>query len=110
MAVAAVVVACGLFGSGWSVAPLGDVGQPADLVLTANDRRLMGNPSGLSVHVTGEIDGMAEVWAGNWEPKRLSGRVDSRVYHDWFSPDCTFHYRPVGGPVSGRLVVRYQFH
>jgi hypothetical protein len=49
------------------------------------------------------------VWASNWEMQRLSGRVDWRVYHDWFSPDCTLRYRPVG-QVSGWLVVRYQFH
>ena len=107
LAVVAVVVVCGLLGGGWSVTPLDDVGQPADLILIDKGSRLT---SGLSVQITGEIDGVADVWADNWEPIRLSGRVDWRVYHDWFSPDCTLHYRPVGGPVSGRLVVRYQFH
>ncbi len=110
LAVAAVVIVCYLLGGGWSVALLDDVGQSADLALAGQDSRLTGGTSGLSVHITGEIDGVAEVWADNWEPKRLSGRVDWRVYHDWFSPNCTPHYRPVGGQVSGRLVVRYCFH
>ena len=106
---AAVFAVCGLGGDGFSTAPLPAVGQSADLALTGSSSHLLGNPSGLSVHIMGEIDGVAEVWADNWEPERLSGRVDWRVYHDWFSPSCTLHYRPVG-QVSGRLVVRYQFH
>ena len=108
LSAAAVLAVCGLVGDGWSTAPLADVGQPADLALTGG-RGLLGIQSGLSVHITGEIDGVAEVGANNWEVQRLSGRVDWRVYHDWFSPDCTLHYRPVGR-VSGRLVVRYQVH
>ena len=109
LSVAAVVAAGVWLRSGWAVAPLASVRQPADLVLTASESWLMGSPSGLSVHITGEIDGEAEVWAENWEPQRLTGRVNCRLYHDWFAPTCTLHYRPLG-EVSGGLVVRYQFH
>ena len=106
LAIAAVVAVRGLVGDGWSTAPLPEAGQPAELALTGGGGGLQ---SALSVHITGEIDGVAEVWASNWEVEQLSGRVDWRVYHDWFLPDCILHYRPVGH-VSGRLVVRYRFH
>ena len=110
LAVGAVVAAGIWLNGGWAVAPLANVGQPADLVLSASESWLMGSPSGLSVHIMGQIDGEAEVWAPNWEPQRLTGRVDYRVYHDWFAgPTCTLHYRPLG-EVSGGLVVRYKFH
>ena len=109
LAAAALAAVCAWGGDGWSAVPLPDVGQPANLALTGGDR-LMGGPSGVSALIAGEIDGEVEVWADGWGPQRLRGRADWRVYHDWFDPSCTLHYRPVGEAVSGRLVVRYRFH
>lgn len=101
---------CGGF-SGWRSVVIADASQPVDFTVTSTswDCYPLGHPSGVSVWVTGEITGEAEVWADYWEPKRLSGRVDWRVYHDWFGDTCLLHYKPIG-PVSGNLVVRYQFH
>src|SRR5262245_5240289 len=65
LAVAAVVAVCGLVGGEWSTAPLPDVSQPADLALTGGDGGLLSIQSGLSVHITGKMDGVAEVWASN---------------------------------------------
>ena len=109
LACAILAAVCALVGSGWSAARLPDVSKQADIVLTSGGRGLLRTQSGLSIHITGDIDGVAEVWASNWGVQRLSGRVDWQVYHDWFSPDCTLHYQPVG-PVSGRLAIRYRFH
>jgi hypothetical protein len=107
--VLAVVAVCCLLGDRWSEAPLAHVGQTADLALSGGGSWRMGDPSGLSVHITGAIEGAVDVWVDNWEPQRLTGRVDWRVYHDWLYPTGTLHYRPLG-KVSGRLVIRYQFH
>lgn len=104
--VVVLLLAWTLFVGWWSRAPLPDVSQPADLALTSGGGKYT---SGLSVHITGEINGEVEVWASNWKPQRLSGRVDWRVYHDWYEPTCTLHYRPVG-KVSGELEIHYQFH
>jgi hypothetical protein len=107
---AAVLVAAFTCECGRQSAALPDVTQPADLVLSA--RPWDGWPlsiSGLSVRVSGEIDGEAEVWAGDGAPQRVAGRVDwSAPIHDWFSPSCHFHYRPKNVS-AGRLVVCYEF-
>lgn len=94
---------------GWTAVPLLDVSQPANFVLTSEDDKWLGTRSGMSVHITGKIDGVADVWVDNRETQRLSGKVDWRVYYDCFASTCTLNYQPVG-QVAGQLVVRYQFH
>jgi len=91
------------------VAKLADVRQQAYLTLSCSRRAWHGEVSGLSLHLSGTIEGEAEVWASNWEPQRLRGRVDLKIYHDWFEPSCTLRYRPLG-LASGQLEVRYRFH
>ena len=65
--------------------------------------------SGLTIHVTGEINGQAYVFASNWEKKELSGKVDWRIYHDWFEPTCVLQYEPVS-VTSGNLRIDYTFY
>jgi hypothetical protein len=85
------------------------VTQEADLPISA--RSFDGWPvgvTGLTIWVTGEIDGEAEVWAGSWDHQRLSGKVDWRVDRDWYESDCQIHYRP-HGVTKGTLKIRYSF-
>jgi hypothetical protein len=107
------VVAVGAFAwhVSWQTAHIPDVAQPADLVMTARygDGWPMSSVNGLSLRVTGEIDGEAEVWTADGSPRLVSGRVDLLVGHDWFQPTCHLHYRPKG-VTKGKLIVRYQFH
>lgn len=95
----------------WQSAAIPDVTQSADLRMSAfpGDSWPMGGVSGVSVEVSGEIDGEAEVWSGDSMPQRIAGRVEWLLYHDWFSPECDFHYRPTG-VTAGKLVVRFCFH
>lgn len=65
--------------------------------------------SGLTLHVTGEINGQAYIFASNWEKKELSGKVDWGIYHDWFEPTCVLQYEPVS-VTSGKLRIDYTFH
>ncbi|MGL6072915.1 MAG: hypothetical protein ACRC8S_02015 [Fimbriiglobus sp.] len=108
LAVIVVGLCCGLGGGRWSTAPSPDLSQPGKIDLSDRSVNLIGT-SGLSFHITGEINGVVEVWVDHWKPVRLTGKVDWRTYSDWFQPSCTFYYRPVDGPVTGQLVVRYQF-
>jgi hypothetical protein len=67
------------------------------------------NVSGLTLHVRGQIDGEAIVSASNWEPQKISGKVDFKVYHDWFTSTCELQYQPVSAK-AGALTVQYEFH
>jgi hypothetical protein len=81
-----------------------DVTKKSDITLTSPSI----NVSGLNLHVTGEINGQAYIFAGNWEKKKLSGRVDWGIYHDWFEPTCVLQYEPVS-VTSGNLRIDYTF-
>jgi hypothetical protein len=109
LAILLVAFTCGLGGGGWSTAPSLDLSQPGKIALSDSGVSLVGT-SGLSLHITGEIDGVVEVWVNHWKPVRLTGKVDWWTYSDWFEPGCTLYYQPVDGPVTGQLVVRYKFH
>jgi hypothetical protein len=65
--------------------------------------------SGLSLHITGQINGRAHLFASNWDKKELSGTVDMAIYHDWFEPTCLLQYEPVS-VTSGSLKIEYTFH
>jgi hypothetical protein len=105
-----VVSAIFLVGGFWRSVPISDVDRPTEFTVTHDNSDISPfGTNGISVWVVGEITGEAELWAENWTPLRLSGRVNARVYHDWFTDDCTLNYKPLG-PVSGRLTVYYQFH
>ena len=82
-----------------------DVTGKSDIMLTAPSI----NVSGLTLHLTGEINGQAYIFASNWEKKKLSGKVDCGIYHDWFEPTCVLQYEPVS-VTSGNLRIDYAFH
>ena len=108
--VALVVVLVGLVAAialspGWQTHEIADVTQEFDIALSA----LSDNVSGISIWVTGQIDGNAEISAPDWDRQFVFGKVGFRAYHDWFDRDCHLHYRPLGVK-SGTLTVRYQFH
>ena len=67
------------------------------------------NVSGISLHIQGQIDGEAVMTASNWEPQKMSGKVDFRVYHDWFASKCDLQYQPVSAK-AGSLTVKFEFH
>jgi hypothetical protein len=66
-------------------------------------------PSGITLHVHGQIDGSAYIHADNWEPTKLNGTVEWRIYHDWFKSNCVLHYKP-DSVRSGELTVNYTIH
>jgi hypothetical protein len=110
LTVALVVVLVGLataiaMRSGWQSYVIADVSRASDISLSAPSEKV----SGVSVWVTGQIDGKAEIWAASWDRQIVSGQVNCRAYHDWFDRDCQLHYEPLGVH-SGTLTVRYQFH
>jgi hypothetical protein len=98
---------CWLWRLGWSDVEIDDVSEPEILNLHVESERA--EPTGISVWVSGEINGEADVWAGNWKPERLHGKVNFHVYHDWFQRECELHYEPIDA-TSGKLVIYYEFH
>jgi hypothetical protein len=78
-------------------------------VLDLPSRSFKSLPSGVSLHITGRLNGTAVVYAAGWQPVELSGAVDQRIYHDWFQTNCLLHYNPLSVR-SGELTVEYVFH
>src|SRR5262245_25003221 len=90
----------------WEPVEVPEVRQPAVLRLTNRSSDFLGlGTNGVSVWVTGSLDGEAE----GWPRQRLQGTVNWRIYHDWFQPDCELHCAPLSVR-GGQLTVRYQFH
>ncbi len=103
----AVLLGCGSRSGSVRIA---DVTKTNSLNLTSGYSGIDGDvPSGITVHVHGQIDGEAYVYAGNWETTKLSGTVEWRIYHDWFQTNCVLHYVPESVR-SGELTVDYRIH
>jgi hypothetical protein len=83
---------------------VGDVTNKSSIILNSPSKDV----SGLTLHVTGDINGHAYVFASDWEKKELSGKVDCGIYHDWFTPTCVLYYEPVS-VTSGKLRIDYTF-
>ena len=58
-----------------------DVNQPANFTVSRRSLDFFPETTGMSVWITGEINGAAEVWVDGREPQQLSGRVDSRTWN-----------------------------
>jgi hypothetical protein len=93
----------------WRSVEVPDVTQEADLPISARPFDGLGFISILSIRVTGEIDGEAEVWTDYAPHQQIRGQVDWQVGHDWFDPTSHIHYRP-RGVTSGKLRVYYLFN
>ena len=100
--IVAIVSACGRSSE---IADVPDVTRPTVLVLNSRSA----NVSGITLHIHGQIDGDAVFSTSGWETQRLSGKVDYKIYHDWFQPKCNLHYQPQK-VTSGVLTVEYKFH
>jgi hypothetical protein len=83
---------------------VGDVTKKSSITLTSPTKDVVG----LTIRVTGDINGRAYVFTGNWEKKELSGKVDCVIYHDWSAPTCILYYEPVS-VTSGNLRIDYTF-
>ena len=97
----------------WNSVVIADVSQPIRLTL---ENRPMGwwfpfdlDASGLSVRITGDINGTAEVSVAHYPVERLSGKVDWMCGGDFFTNECLMEYKALG-PVSGTLTVHYKFY
>jgi hypothetical protein len=89
---------------------IADVTKTKDLNLVSGYSGIGSDvPSGITLHIHGQIVGSAYVFAGNWEPTKLSGPVEWRIYHDWFKANCVLHYIPESVQ-SGELTVDYTIH
>ena len=89
---------------------IADVTKTNSISLTSGYSGVGGDlPSGITLHVHGQIDGSAYVYAGNWETTKLSGTVEWRIYHDWFQTNFVLHYVPESVR-SGELTVDYTIH
>jgi hypothetical protein len=106
-----VVCAFALIGCKWrsrsGSVPISDVTSTNLLNLVSDDSR--GLPSGITLHIHGDLDGTAYVFAEDWETSKLSGAVESRIYHDWFQTNSVLHYVPESVR-SGELTVDYTIH
>ncbi len=83
---------------------VGDVTGKSSITLESPSKDV----TGITIHVTGDINGHAYVFASDWEKKELSGKVDCVIYHDWFTPTCVLQYEPVS-VTSGKLRIDYTF-
>ncbi|MFA5252427.1 MAG: hypothetical protein WC454_07570 [Phycisphaerae bacterium] len=83
---------------------VGDVTGKSSITLASPSKDVLG----LTIHVTGDINGLAYVFASDWEKRELSGKVDCRIYHDWSAPTCVLQYEPVS-VTSGKLRIDYTF-
>lgn len=72
-------------------------------------RSSIAEPNGITIKITGKIDGSAVVHADNWEKVSISGEVEWQIYKDWFEPSCDIHYEP-SGVTTGSLTIDYTFH
>ena len=83
---------------------VGDVTKKSSITLATPSKDV----TGLTIRVTGDINGHAYVFAGDWEKKELSGKVDCVIYHEWSAPTCVLQYEPVS-VTSGKLRIDYTF-
>jgi len=83
---------------------VGDVTNKSSITLATPSKDV----SGITLHITGDINGHAYIFASDWEKKELSGKVDCGIYHDWFKPTCVLQYEPVS-VTSGKLRIDYTF-
>jgi hypothetical protein len=83
---------------------VGDVTNKSSITLTSPSKDVIG----LTLRVTGDINGHAYVYASDWEKKELSGKVDCAIYHEWSTPTCVLQYEPVS-VTSGKLRIDYTF-
>lgn len=84
---------------------VGDVTNKSSITLASPSKDV----TGITIRVTGDINGHAYVYARDWEKRELSGRVDCVIYHDWSAPTCVLQYEPVS-VTSGKLRIDYTFH
>ena len=101
------LLAIGCGGSRSGSVRIADVTKTNSISLTSSYSGVGGDgPSGITLHIHGQIDGSAYVYASNWETTKLSGTVEWRIYHDWFQTNCVLHYIPESVR-SGELTVDY---
>jgi hypothetical protein len=93
--------------SAWDQLTIADASRPYDLTLT--DSRGIEIPSGLSIRITGRLEGRAILEVGSTEPMLISGEIDERRYCDFFDSHCLVKYRPEEN-ATGHLVLSYRFH
>jgi len=98
------------FTSRWQSIIVEDASQPAYFELHARPGDLwpMENVTGLTVIVTGQIDGTAELTIDGEDPAKLSGTVHYKREGDWYDSDCRIHYVPIDVK-SGHLKIRSRF-
>ncbi len=89
---------------GWRATDIPDVTRSSNI----NMNTWQWDVSGITLHIHGNLNGEAYVFAGNWRKKLLSGRVDWKIYRDWFQPSCVLHYEPKS-VTSGNLTVEWCF-
>ncbi len=86
-------------------APIADVTRNQVVTLKSSGSE----PSGVSLHIRGHLDGAAVIWAEGWEKQTIGQAVDFKLYKDWFEPTCDLHYDPTG-VTKGDITIEYQFH
>jgi hypothetical protein len=64
--------------------------------------------SGISLHLTGSLQGSALAFVSGSPTQELSGAVDLRLYQHLQTSNCVFHYHPQG-VTTGILRVDYFF-
>lgn len=89
---------------------IADVSRSETLRLVDPDFDQRSSPySGIEIWVTGDVDGASEIWMGDSLLLQVEGRVDERIYRDWYGDECELTYKP-GTTRTGALQVRYEYH
>ena len=65
--------------------------------------------SGLSLQITGRLDGSALLFPVNQTTQRVNGDVNLETYQDWSGRDYLLHYVPESVS-TGHLTIIYWFH
>jgi hypothetical protein len=82
-----------------------DVTNKSSITLTSPSKDV----SGLSLHVTGYIDGQAYISVLNWKKEELSGKVNKLMSCDGYKPSFVLEYEPIS-VTSGNLRIDYTFY
>ena len=82
-----------------------DVTNKSSITLTSPSQKV----SGLSLYVTGNIDGRAYISVLDWRKEELSGKVNKLISCDGRMTTCVVQYEPIS-VTSGNLRIDYTFH
>lgn len=86
---------------------IADVTKPATLSLSPAPRQGV-SVYGLSLHISGEIEGEAEIWGDELGTNRITGKFEVKRNGDYYATNCVIEYRPIDVR-AGRILIQHEF-